>query len=232
MIAPMMPVLNEKYAAVFGILNESYGRPVWRSHGPPLDELVSTIISQATADINTERAYAELTARFPDWESVMNAPPEAVVAAIRSGGLSNTKGPRIQNALRHIYRERGELSLDFLADMPLDEAMAWLTNIEGVGPKTAAIVMLFSLGRPTFPVDTHVHRVSGRLGLIPPRMDAAKAHTFLAALGAPETYYPLHINLIRHGREICRARAPQCHICPLQDWCDYYQSLVVRAADA
>lgn len=227
-----MDSLREKYAVVFHILNETYGRPAWRSHGPPLDELIGTIISQATADINTERAFAELTARFPDWESVMNAPPEDVIAAIRSAGLSNTKGPRIQEALRHIYRERGELSLDFLADMPLEEAMAWLTAIEGVGPKTASIVLLFSLGRPAFPVDTHVHRVSGRLGLIPPRLNAEQAHAFLAELGAPETYYPMHINLIRHGREICRARRPQCHLCPLQDWCEYYQSLVVRAADA
>jgi endonuclease-3 len=224
--------LREKYAVVFHVLNETYGRPVWRSHGPPLDELVGTIISQATADINTERAFAELTARFPDWESVMNAPPDAVIDAIRSAGLSNTKGPRIQNALRHIQRERGELSLDFLADMPLEEALAWLTSIEGVGPKTASIVMLFSLGRPVFPVDTHVHRVSGRLGLIPPRMNADRAHAALAASGPPETYYPMHINLINHGREICRARAPQCHICPLQDWCDYYRALVVQAADA
>ncbi len=224
--------LREKYAAIFDILNAAYGRPVWHSHGPPLDELVATILSQATADVNTERAYRELTARFPDWQSVMDAPPEAVKAAIRSAGLSNMKGPRIQAALRHIRRERGELSLDFLADLPLDEALSWLTRIDGVGPKTAAIVLLFSLGRPALPVDTHVHRVGLRLGLIPPRMSAEKAHAHLAALGLPETYYAMHINLIRHGREICVARAPRCHVCPLQDWCDYYQAAVVRAADA
>lgn len=224
--------LREKYAAVFDILNAAFGQPIWSSHGPPLDELVATILSQATADINTERAYAELTARFPDWASVMDAPPEAVKAAIRSAGLANMKGPRIQAALRHIQRERGELSLDFLADLPLDEALAWLTHIDGVGPKTAAIVLLFSLGRPALPVDTHVHRVGLRLGLIPPRMSAEKAHAHLAALGPPDTYYAMHINLIRHGREICVARAPRCHICPLQDWCDYYQSVVVRALDA
>ncbi len=221
-----------QYAAVFSILAETYGLPVWRSHGPPLDQLIGTILSQATADVNTARAYAELTARFPTWEAVMDAPPQAVSAAIRSAGLSQIKGPRIQNALRHILRERGALSLDFLADLPLDEALAWLTAIDGVGPKTAAIVMLFSLGRPAFPVDTHVYRVSGRLGLIPPRTSAAKAHDLLAALGPPETYYPLHINFIRHGREICHARNPMCHICPLQDLCDYYLARAVRAADA
>ena len=223
---------REQYAAVFRILAEVYGQPLWRSHGPPLDELIYTILSQATADVNTARAYAELTARFPDWPSVMDAPTEAVSAAIRSAGLSNLKGPRIQNALRHILRERGELSLDFLADLPLDEALAWLTAIDGVGPKTAAIVLLFSLGRPAFPVDTHVHRVSLRLGLLPPRTNAVKAHDLLAALGPPPTYYAMHINLIRHGREICRARTPLCHICPLPDLCDYYQSTAVRAADA
>ncbi len=222
---------REKYAAVFRILNETYGRPVWHTHGPPLDELVATILSQATADSNTERAYAELRARFPDWHSVMDAPPEAVSAAIRSAGLSNQKGPRIQSALRTILRERGELSLDFLADLPLDEALAWLMRLDGVGPKTAAIVMLFSLGRPAFPVDTHVHRVGGRLGLLPPRTDAVKAHAIFDTLGPPETFYPMHVNLIRHGREICRARAPHCHICPLPDLCDYYRSFVLRAAD-
>ena len=224
--------LRGKYDTVYHILNEVYGRPERSSSGPPLNELVGTILSQATTDANTDRAYAELVARFPDWESVMNAPPEAVIAAIRTAGLANTKGPRIQAALRAIYEERGELSIDFLGDMPVPEAMAWLTRLEGVGPKTASIVLLFSFGRAAFPVDTHVYRVTGRLGLIPPRMSANQAHDFLAALGAPETYYPMHINLIRHGREICHARSPQCHICPLQDYCDFYRTVVLRAADA
>lgn len=222
---------REQYAAVFRILNETWGRPVRHPDAPAMNELVGTILSQATTDVNAGRAYAELVARFPDWENVMNAPPEAVIAAIRSAGLSNTKGPRIQNALRTIYRERGELSLDFLADMPLDEAMTWLTRIEGIGPKTASIILLFSFGRPVFPVDTHVYRVGGRLGLIPPRTSAGQAHAVMAALGPPDTYYPMHINLIRHGREICHARNPQCHICPLQAWCDYYRTVVARAMD-
>jgi len=224
--------LREKYDAVFSILNETYGRPALHPNGSPVNELVGTIISQATTDTNTDRAYAALTARFPDWESVMNAPPEQVIDAIRSAGLANTKGPRIQAALRYIYRERGELSLDFLADMPLDEAMRWLTAIEGVGPKTATIVLLFSFGRPVFPVDTHVYRVTGRLGLIPPRMNAVQAHDRLIELGEPDTYYPMHINLIHHGREICHARTPLCHICPLQDWCDYYRATYLPAAGA
>jgi endonuclease III len=223
--------LRRKYDIIYRALTDVYGEPVWRSHGPPLDELVGTILSQATADINTERAFAALTARYPDWESVMTAPPEDVIATIRPAGLANMKGPRIQNALRHIMHERGELSLDFLADMPLDQAMAWLMSIEGVGPKTASIVLLFSLGQPAFPVDTHVHRVTGRLGLIPPRTNAERAHQFLAGLGPPATYYPMHMNLIRHGRTICRARNPQCAVCPLQNWCDYYLTTAIRAAD-
>ncbi|MBP9501718.1 MAG: endonuclease III [Candidatus Promineofilum sp.] len=224
--------LRKKYAVVYRILNETYGLPVWTSTGSPLDVLVGTILSQATSDINSGRAMTELTTHYPDWESVMHAPPEEISDVIRSAGLANVKGPRIRNALRHIYRERGELSLDFLAGMPTAEAMDWLTSIEGVGPKTASIVLLFSMGRDAFPVDTHVHRVSGRLGLIPPRMSAEKAHAFLAELGAPETYYPIHINLIRHGREICHARGPLCHICPLKDWCDYYHQVVLPSVDS
>jgi endonuclease-3 len=215
---------REHYTIVYQRLAEMYGEPIWHSHGPPLDELVGTILSQATADINTERAFTALTARFSSWQSIMDARVEDVITAIRPAGLANMKGPRIQNALRHIHRERGELSLDFLAEMPLDEATDWLTQIDGVGPKTASIVLLFSFGCPAFPVDTHVHRVSGRLGLIPPRTNAEKAHTILAGLGDPTTYYAMHLNLIRHGRTICRARSPQCPICPLQEWCDYFRA--------
>lgn len=212
-----------KYNAVYDTLNAFYGRPEWRPFLPPLDELISTILSQATNDNNRDRAFSALQARFPDWLSVMAASTEEVIAAIRSAGLANQKGPRIQAALRHIYTERGALDLDFLADLSTDEAQAWLTRIDGVGPKTAAIVLLFAFGRPAFPVDTHVHRVTGRLGLIPPGTTAEKAHPLLAALGAPDTYYAMHLNLIRLGREICRARGPLCERCPLQSLCDYYR---------
>lgn len=218
---------GERYATIYLILAEMYGEPTWQPHGPPLDELIGTILSQATADINTERAFTALIARFPDWGAVMDAAVEDVIAAIRPAGLANMKAARIQNALRHIVRERGELSLDFLADLPLDKAMNWLTRIDGVGPKTASIVMLFSFGRPAFPVDTHVHRVTGRLGLIPPRTNAENAHHILAGLGPPSTFYAMHLNLIRHGRTICRARHPQCAVCPLQPHCDYYRARAV-----
>lgn len=224
--------LRRKYYAVYNILNEVYGQPVWESVGDPLDVLVGTILSQATSDINSERAMAKLQARYPDWYSVMDAPPEDVVDAIRSSGLANIKGPRIQNTLRYIYRERGELALNFLADLSPAEALNWLTKIDGVGPKTASIVLLFSLGRNAFPVDTHVHRVTGRVGLIPPRMSAEKAHVFLADLGTPDTYYPFHMNLIRHGREICHARGPECEICPINQLCDYYHNVFLPAHEA
>lgn len=215
---------REKYEAVYDLLVETYGEPQQRRRQPPVDQLVNTILSQQTTSANRERAFRRLKERFPDWEAVMEAPLDDVRAAVRPAGLANQKAPRIQNALRYLKRERGELALDFLAEWPVDEAKAWLTEIKGVGPKTAAIILLFTFNRPAFPVDTHVHRVSRRLGLVGPKVSAAKAHDVLEEIVDPEAYYPFHINLIRHGREICHARTPKCHICPLQAHCDYYQA--------
>jgi endonuclease-3 len=213
-----------QYEAVFAALNDCYGTPEWVPGEDPVDALVGTILSQSTADTNTARAFARLKARYPDWESVIDAPVADLVETIRVAGLANQKAPRIQDALRTIRQERGSISLDFLAGMPPREAEAWLTRIHGVGRKTAGIVLLFSLGMPAFPVDTHVHRVSGRLGLIPPRANPDRAMDILEALGAPETYYPFHINLIRHGRAVCKAPRPLCERCPVQDLCDYYRA--------
>jgi endonuclease-3 len=215
-----------QYRQVYEILLERYGAPQWRQHLPPVDELVSTILSQSTSDLNRDRGFAALQARFPTWEAVMQAPAAAVIDAIRPAGLANQKGPRIQAALRHIAARRGALELDFLAQLQLAEAEAWLTEIEGVGPKTAAIVLLFAFNRPAFPVDTHVHRVTQRLGLIGGRVSAEKAHPILAGLGDPATYYAMHLNLIRHGRETCQARRPACERCPLTTLCAYYQASV------
>ncbi len=199
-----------------------YGRPDWRDPLPPLDELVSTILSQNTNDRNRDLAYQSLRRRFPTWEQVRDAEPPDVVEAIRIAGLANQKGPRIQTVLREITAERGALELGFLADLTVEEAHTWLTHFKGVGPKTAAIVLVFSLGKPAFPVDTHVYRVSGRIGLRPEKMSVEEAHTYLAGLFPPEDYGPAHLNLIRLGREICHARKPDCEACPLKEICQYY----------
>jgi endonuclease-3 len=214
--------LDEKAKIVHQRLKATFGNPTWRNPLPPLDELISTILSQNTNDINRDRAFESLRSRFPTWEAVRDAEEQAIIDAIRPAGLANQKGPRIQTVLREITSERGELSLDFLADLPVEQTREWLMSFKGVGPKTSAIVLLFSLGKPAFPVDTHIQRVTGRLGLRPEKMNADQAHEYLSRLFAPETYYAVHLNLIRLGREICHARRPECQRCPLNDLCDYY----------
>jgi endonuclease-3 len=218
--------LEAKARKIHQRLIEVYGDPQWRSHLDPISEVVSTMLSQNTSDVNRDRAFERLETRFDDWETVRDARVEAIEQAIRPAGLAQQKAPRIKGALQFITQERGELSLDFLTDMSVADAKAWLTQIKGIGPKTAAIILLFSLDMPAFPVDTHVHRVTQRLGLIGPRVSAEKAHDILEDLLPAAYYYPFHLNVIRHGREICHARNPQCEICPLQELCDYYQKMV------
>jgi endonuclease-3 len=200
-----------------------YGEPSWRNPLPILDELISTILSQNTNDINRDRAFNQLKKRFRTWEKVRDADVEVVIEAIRSAGLANQKGPRIQKILREITGERGSLDLDFLKDLSDDEAWEWLEKFNGVGPKTVSIVLLFSLGKAAFPVDTHIHRVTGRIGLRPEKMSNEKAHQYLAKIFPPETYKAVHLNIIRLGREVCHPRRPACKICVLQSLCDYYQ---------
>jgi len=213
--------LTQRALHIHAALLEAFGHPTWRTPLPPLDELISTILSQNTSDTNRDRAFAALRARFPTWEAVRDASPEEVIATIRSAGLANRKGARIQEILRAITSERGTLDLDFLAGLPLEEARAWLMKFDGVGPKTAAIVLLFSLNKPAFPVDTHIYRVSGRIGLRPAAMGVEQTHIHLERLFPPETYFPLHLNLIRLGRERCHPRAPNCSACPIKKWCNY-----------
>jgi endonuclease-3 len=207
-------------------LLEFYGEPIWRNPLPAIDELVSTILSQNTNDINRDRGFNALRLKFPTWEDVRDAPPQDVVDAIRPAGLANQKGPRIQQVLRSITEERGNLDLSFLGDLSVEEARAWLTRFHGVGPKTAAIVLCFSLGKPAFPVDTHIYRVTGRIGLRSERMTVEQAHPHLESLFPPETYYPAHLNIIRLGREICTARRPYCEKCPIVNLCDYGQTVM------
>ncbi len=199
----------------------AFGNPTWHTPLPPIDELISTILSQNTSDINSGRGFTALRARFSTWEQVRDAPENQVIEAIRVAGLANQKGPRIQKVLREITAERGNLDLSFLQQMPLEDARAWLTKFHGVGPKTAAIVLQFSLDRPAFPVDTHIYRVSGRIGLRPPKMSVEQAHVWLEKLFKPENYYADHLNLIRLGREICHPRKPDCPHCPLVKVCEY-----------
>ena len=210
-----------KALAAHQALLDFYGSPTWREPLPAIDELVSTILSQNTNDTNRDRAFAALRRAFPAWEGVRDADVEAVIAAIRPAGLANQKGPRIQQVLREISAQRGALELGFLAEMSVDEGRAWLLQFKGVGPKTAAIVLQFSLGKPAFPVDTHIYRVSGRLGLRPEAMSVEQTHPHLESLLPPDTYYAAHLNLIRLGREICTARKADCPRCPLQALCDY-----------
>lgn len=198
-----------------------YGIPVWRTPLPPVDELVSTILSQNTNDQNRDKAFASLRMRFPTWEEVCEVDPKEIVTAIRLAGLANQKGPRIQQVLREILAERGSLDLSFLKEWPLEEGRSWLTHFKGVGPKTAAIVLLFSLGLPAFPVDTHIYRVTGRVGLRPEKMTLEAAHSHLEQLFPPDTYYAAHLNIIQLGRQICTARQLKCNICPLQNVCKY-----------
>jgi len=200
-----------------------YGEPIWRNPLPAIDELVSTILSQNTNDINRDKAFNALRARYPGWEDVRDAPAADVVDCIRVAGLANQKGPRIQQVLQQITSERGGLDLAFLSELPLEDARAWLMKFNGVGPKTAAIVLCFSLGRAAFPVDTHVYRVTGRIGLRPEKISVENAHPFLEAAFPPETYYAAHLNIIRLGREICHARKPDCAHCPLITHCNFGQ---------
>ena len=216
--------IARRFLTIHQTLLAAYGDPVWRHPLPALDELVSTILSQSTNDVNRDRAFEALRARYPTWAEVRDAPGPDVRDAIRVAGLANQKGPRIQEVLRAISAERGALDLEFLRAWPPGEARAWLTKFKGVGPKTAAIVMLFSLGLPGFPVDTHVHRVTGRLGLRPEALSAEASHAYFEALLPPDTFYAAHLNLIRHGREVCHARKPACGQCGLLKRCPFGQA--------
>ena len=209
---------------VFWKLQERYGEPTWERK-PAVDELISTILSQNTNDANRDKAFTALRTKFPDWEALPGSPVDDVVAAIRPAGLGPQKGPRIHAVLSTLQKTRGRIELEFLRQWPPDEARRWLRKLPGVGPKTAAIVMLFALGLPAFPVDTHVYRVTGRLGLREAKMTAEAAHEYLANLFAPEQYASAHLNLIRLGRETCHAQKPDCPDCVLRRMCPYYRSL-------
>lgn len=203
------------------LLEREYGRPSPRRKLRPLDELILTILSQHTSDANSERAFQRLRERFPSWEDARDADPAEIADAIRPGGLAGVKAPRIKALLERISDERGSPDLDFLRDAPLEDARGYLLSLDGVGPKTAACVLLFSCGKPAFPVDTHIHRVARRLGLIEHEVSAEEAHRILEAAVPVEEVFPFHVNLITHGRRVCRAQRPRCDVCVLAARCRY-----------
>ncbi|MGZ3587750.1 MAG: endonuclease III domain-containing protein [Candidatus Limnocylindrales bacterium] len=198
-----------------------YGVPAWQARRDGISELVLTILSQNTSDLNAERAFDELRRRFPTWDGVERADPEALVEAIRTGGLADQKAPRIQAALRAVREARGDYDLDFLAQLPPLEARAWLTRIPGIGPKTASVVLLFCYGLPLMPIDTHVERVSRRIGLLAPRQGLVPAHDTILEVLPTERIFEAHVNFITHGRRTCHAQRPACGRCLVAPRCRY-----------
>ncbi len=208
---------------ILDLLISEYGNRDWQPDDSPLNVLVQTILSQNTSDTNSRRAFKSLLVSFPRWEDVASADVYQIVNAIKGGGLGEIKARYIKQALGEIQRKRGRLELDFLNELPLGEARDWLTQLPGVGTKTANCVFLFSLGRPALPVDTHVYRVAMRLGLIDAKTTVAKAHKRLESLVPADKVYLFHVLMIEHGRKVCKAQRPRCPMCALRRHCQYFR---------
>ena len=200
-------------------LRDEYGPVEWMPRYDPASELVSTILSQHTSDVNSHRAFGSLMDRFGSLDAVADAPVEEIEESIRMGGLAKVKAPRIKEVLLRVRDMVGDYDLSFLAEMPLPEAKGWLMELPGIGPKTAAIILCFSLGMPAMPVDTHIYRVSKRLGLIGRKISAEAAHDILEPMVAPEDVFAFHVYLIQHGRAVCKAQRPRCRPCVLASGC-------------
>lgn len=213
----------EKVGICIRLLEDLYGTPE-ASIIDPVDLLVETILSQNTSDVNSVRAFGKLKSAYSDYEALLSAPESEISGHIRIGGLPDIKAQRINGALQRIKSDAGSINLDFLKGMGKDAAREYLLSIPGIGPKTAAVVLLFAFGIHVMPVDTHVHRVSRRLGLVPENSNVEKAQAILEEITPPEKYLSLHLNLIRHGRQICRARDPKHDQCSLRPICDYYST--------
>lgn len=214
--------VQAKLEQVYARLVREYGTPVNKRRREPLDELVGAILSQHTSGINSRRAFESLRATFPSWSDVAGASEEEIADAIRCGGLANQKAPRIKNILAEVLGDSREEDLGWLARADLDAARDYLASLPGVGPKTAACVLLFSLGRRAFPVDTHVQRLARRLALVPDSSSPIRTQQYLESVVPKARMYPFHINLIRHGRTVCRARRPSCERCGLQSVCSHF----------
>jgi endonuclease III len=215
---------------VLALLETRYVLPEWKPNGDPLGTLIQTILSQNTSDINSGRAFAFLKNAFPHWEDLIEALVDVIAGYIKSGGLANIKAARIQETLVKIKSQRGSLDLDFLAGMPLEKARDWLKQLPGVGDKTAGIVLLFALGRPALPVDTHVYRVSQRLGLIKKKASLEQAHRRLESLVSAEDRFRYHVLFIQHGRRTCKALRPLCPDCVLKELCPSFRFFYPKMA--
>ena len=214
----------ESFHYVIQNLKAVYGVPLCEPDLDPLDVLIQTILSQSTTNVNSHRAFESLKRRFPDWESARRARVTSIEAAIKSGGLARQKSIRIKQLLNDIYEQRGSLDLAFLATAPLEEAVEFLSSFKGVGPKTVACTLLFACNRPIFPIDTHIFRIARRLALIPEKCSDEEAHSLMTAMIPAGRFYEIHVNLIRHGRKVCRPQNPLCEQCCLVEYCHYYEN--------
>ena len=213
---------------ILDLLISEYGGHKWQPRNSPLSVLVQTILSQNTSDVNSRRAFESLLASFGNWEGVAAASIDEIAASIRIGGLGEIKAKRIKQALGEIQQKRGELELGFLNRLPLAEGRDWLKQLPGVGTKTASCVLLFSLGRPALPVDTHVFRVAKRLEVVNSKASVEQAHMLLESLVPAGDVYQFHILLIEHGRRTCKAQRPRCHQCVLQRICPSYERFMEK----
>jgi endonuclease-3 len=216
----------ERVPYIIQNLRAAYGVPELERGLDPLDVLIETILSQSTTNTNSRRAFESLKRRFPDWDRARRARAASIEAAIRSGGLARQKSVRIKNLLNEIYERRGSLDLSFLCRAPLEEAREFLASFKGVGPKTVACTLLFACNRPVFPIDTHIFRIARRLALIPEKCTDEEAHRAMEAIIPPDRYYEAHINLIKHGRRVCRPSDPSCDRCCLIDYCRHYENSI------
>ncbi|MCX6005909.1 MAG: endonuclease III [Chloroflexi bacterium] len=217
---------KSKIGQIIGLLINAYGDRKWHKRLEPVGELVLTILSQNTSDTNSRRAYTSLIETFDTWDSILKADTEDIASAIRSGGLADVKAKYIKNALQALKKETTDFNLAFLVDMTVESARKWLIQLPGVGMKTASCVLLFSLGMPAFPVDTHVYRVAGRLGLIGKKVSVDAAHVEMERMTPAEDTYRCHVLLIEHGRKTCKAQRPLCPSCVLAKICPSYKMFV------